>query len=193
MGLKTFSAASLSKDLVFSKLKTRNSKLETSSKLPHCYTRYHERCRRAPLELAVVAGFMLALLAFLSYFLFFVQFALTRNFPWMNLLLFAVAAGLLWVGIRRAFRSPALYRGKIFGPILAVLSVLIFGFFAFAIFVAGRQMPASAAAPHVGAKAPDFTLTDSANKPVSLAALLATPLHGAAPRGVLLVFYRGYW
>jgi len=139
------------------------------------------------------AGFLLAVLAFLSYFFFFVQFVLTRNFPWMNLLLFAVAAGLLWVGIRRAFRNPALYRGKVFGPILAVLSVFIFGFFAFAIFVAGRQMPASVAAPPVGAKAPDFTLTDAGNKSVSLAELLAAPLHGAAPRGVLLVFYRGYW
>ena len=138
-------------------------------------------------------GFLLAVLAFLSYFFFFVQFVLTRNFPWMNLLLFAVAAGLLWVGIRRAFRNPALYRGKVFGPILAVLSVLVFGFFAYSIFVAGRQMPASVAAPPVGAKAPDFTLTDAGNKSVSLAELLAAPLHGATPRGVLLVFYRGYW
>ena len=44
-----------------------------------------------------------------------------------------------------------------------------------------------------GDKAPDFTLTDAGNKSVSLAELLAAPLHGATPRGVLLVFYRGYW
>lgn len=139
------------------------------------------------------AGFVLSVLAFLSYFFFFVQFPWTRNFPWVNLLLFLVAAGLLAVGIRRAFRLPELYRGRILGPILAGFSFLIFGLFVFAIFIAGRQMPASAAAPRVGTKAPDFTLMDSDNKPVSLAALLTEPVHGSAPKGVLLVFYRGYW
>jgi hypothetical protein len=139
------------------------------------------------------AGFVLSVIAFLSYFSFFVEFSSTRNFPWANLLLFAIATGLLAVGIRRAFRRPQAYRGKIFGPILAGLSGLILGFFVFAIFVFARHMPASAAAPHIGAKAPDFTLTDSDNKPVSLANLLTQPVGGAAPKGVMLVFYRGYW
>ncbi len=117
------------------------------------------------------AGFVLSVIAFLSYFAFFVEFPSTRNFPWANLLLFAIAAGLFAAGIRRAFRRPLSYRGKIFGPILAGLSTLILGFFVFAIFVAARHMPASAAAPRVGARAPDFTLTDSDRKPVSLANL----------------------
>jgi hypothetical protein len=144
-------------------------------------------------------GFLVAVLAFVSYFLFFVQFPLTRNFPWMNLILFAVALALFWMGLRRAFRNPASdrgpesYRGKIFGPILAVLSVSILVFFLLVVFVAGRQMPAAAAAPPVGSKAPDFTLTDTTGQSVSLAQLETTPVHGAAPRGVLLVFYRGYW
>jgi len=139
------------------------------------------------------AGFLVAVLAFVSYFLFFVQFPLTRNFPWMNLILFAVALALFWMGLRRAFRNPASYRGKIFGSILAVLSALIFVFFIYGIFIAGRQLPASAAAPPVGSQAPDFTLADTAGQSVSLAQLETTPVHGAAPRGVLLVFYRGYW
>jgi len=54
-------------------------------------------------------------------------------------------------------------------------------------------MPALAAALRVGAKTPDFTLADSDNKAVSLAGLLTEPICGAAPKGVLLVFYRGYW
>ena len=144
-------------------------------------------------NLPLWTGFLVAIVAFISYFLFFVQFPLTRNFPWMNLILFAVAAVLLWVGLRRAFSNPALHRGKIFGPILTVLSVFIFAFFSYAVFVAGRQLPASAAAPPVGAKAPDFTLTDTGNKPVSLSQLLTVPVNNAAPKGVLLVFYRGYW
>jgi len=138
-------------------------------------------------------GFALSVVAFISYFALFVEFSSTRNFPWANFLLFAVAGGLLAVGIRRAFRLPQSYRGKIFGPILAGLSVLVFGFFVFAIFVAGRDMPAAAAAPRIGARAPDFTLTDSDNKSVSLANLLSEPIVGAAPKGVMLVFYRGYW
>jgi len=139
------------------------------------------------------AGFALSVIAFLSYFAFFVEFPSTRNFPWANLLLFAIAAGLLAVGMRRAFRRPQSYRGRIFGPILAGLSTLILGFFVFAIFVAARHLPASAAAPRVGATAPEFTLTDSDNRPVSLANLLTQPVGGAAPKGVMLVFYRGYW
>ncbi len=139
------------------------------------------------------AGFALSVIAFLSYFAFFVEFPSTRNFPWANLLLFAIAAGLLAVGMRRAFRRPQSYRGRIFGPILAGLSTMILGFFVFAIFVAARHLPASAAAPRVGATAPEFTLTDSDNRPVSLANLLTQPVGGAAPKGVMLVFYRGYW
>ena len=139
------------------------------------------------------AGFALSVIAFLSYFAFFVEFPSTRNFPWANLLLFAIAAGLLSMGIRRAFQRQQGYRGKIFGPILAGLSALIFGFFVFAIFVAARHLPPSAASPRVGVKAPDFTLSDSDNRPVSLASLLTEPISGAAPKGVMLVFYRGYW
>jgi hypothetical protein len=139
------------------------------------------------------AGFVLSVIAFLSYFAFFVEFSSTRNFPWVNLLLFAIAAALLAAGIRRAFQRPQSYRGKIFGPFLVGLSTLILGFFIFGIFVAARHLPASAAAPRVGAKAPDFTLSDSDNKPVSLANLLTEPVGGAAPKGVMLVFYRGYW
>jgi len=143
-------------------------------------------------------GFLLAVLAFLSYPVFFVQFPLTRNFPWVNFILFACALALLFVGLRRAFGNTASYRGssyrgKIFGPILALLSVSILALFLYGFFVSGRELPASAAAPPVGSKAPDFTLTDTAGQSVSLAQLLTTPVHGAAPRGVLLVFYRGYW
>src|SRR5262249_11784828 len=92
-------------------------------------------------------GFALSLLAFVSYFSFFVQFPWTRNFPWANLLLFALAAGLLAMGMRRAFRLPEQYRGKFVGSILAGLSVLILGLFVFSIFIGGRRMPADLAPP----------------------------------------------
>ena len=139
------------------------------------------------------AGFVLTLIAFASYIVLFVNFPVTRNFPWLNLLLFAGAAALLIVGWRRAYQQPELYRGKIAGPVLSLLSALILGLFIFQIFVLGRQLPVSAAAPQVGSKAPDFTLQDATNQSVSLGDLLNSPVSGSQPKGVLLVFYRGYW
>ena len=141
------------------------------------------------------AGFLLSFIAFLSYFLVFVTFPVTRDFPWANLLLFAISAVLLLVGLRRAFAPelPHPKRSKIAAAVLAALSVTVMGFFILTIFVAGRQLPASHDAPQVGQKAPDFTLPDTNKKPVSLAELIASPVNGQAPRGVLLVFYRGYW
>jgi hypothetical protein len=130
-------------------------------------------------------GFLLVLAGFLSYS-FFAQFPITRDFPWANLLLFAAGGVLLVAGLVRAFRKPELYRGKVFGTILAVLSLLVFGFFAFGVFYMVRQMPASAGAPRVGQKAPDFTLPDQDGKPVALTDLLS-------PNGTVLIFYRGHW
>ena len=84
---------------------------------------------------------------------------------------------------------------KITGPILGTLSLLALGFFCYIVFYMTRQLPASAGAPHVGQKAPEFVLPDTTNQPVSLASLLSTPLVGSQvpPKGVVLVFYRGYW
>jgi hypothetical protein len=144
-------------------------------------------------------GFLLSLFAYISYFAVFVSFPVTRDFPWVNLLLFAAAAALLLVGVRRAYAPDRTHptRSKITGTVVATLSVAIFGFFIFATFITARQLPASHGAPQVGQKAPDFSLTDIYGKTVSLSEIMASPVNGKAgspnPRGVLLVFYRGYW
>ena len=141
------------------------------------------------------AGFLLSVLAFLSYFVLFAKFPVTRDVPWANFLLFGIAIILLGLGLKRAFGQSQLYRGKIFGSILSVASLLIVTFFCLLIFKLSKQLPASAAAPRIGAKAPDFELSDTQGKNVSLGSLLTTPIAStrAAPKGVLLVFYRGYW
>ena len=145
-------------------------------------------------------GFLLSLAAFLSYFLFFVRFPLTRDFPWANLGLFALSVALVVAGIRRAFAGdvPHPTRSRIVGSIVATLSLVIVGLFVFSVFVMARWLPAAHGAPQVGQTAPDFTLADTQNKPVSLSELLnaADPEDAATSqksRGVLLVFYRGYW
>ena len=141
------------------------------------------------------SGFVLTLAAFLTYFFVFVWFPVTRDFPWANLVMFAIAGVLLYMGMRRAFASdrPHPTRSKIVASIVSVFSVVVFGLFVFTIFVFARWLPASQGAPQVGQRAPDFTLPDTSGKQVSLNELLTTPINGNAPKGVLLVFYRGYW
>ena len=137
-------------------------------------------------------GFVLSVVTFFSYFAVFVWYPITRDFPWANLLLFAISAVLLLIGVRRAFGSDR-RRSKIAAVIVATLGVVVIAFFLFAFFVGGRELPASKGAPQIGQKAPDFSLNDSSGKAVSLNELLTTPINGAPPKGVLLVFYRGYW
>jgi hypothetical protein len=97
-------------------------------------------------------GFLFMLAGFLSYSAFFARFPVTRDFPRANLILFATGGILLAVGLVPAFGKPKGYCGKIFGSILTVLSVLMFGLFSYVIFYELRQVPASTAAPHVGQK-----------------------------------------
>lgn len=140
-------------------------------------------------------GFLLTLGAFLSYFFVFVRFPVTRDFPWANLVLFLIAAVLLFAGMRRGFASdrPHPVRAKIVSSIVGALSLFVIAFFVFTVFIASRWLPASTGAPQVGQRAPDFTLVDTTGKSVSLSELLSAPVNGSPPKGVLLVFYRGYW
>jgi hypothetical protein len=137
-------------------------------------------------------GFLLVVAGVVSYVPVFAQFPLTRDFPWVNLLMCAAGLALLMAGVVRAYRRKEVYRGRVVGPILALLGALAVAFFCWGILVVARQLPASAAAPHVGQKAPNFTLPDQDGKPVSLASLLA-PQPGARSGGALLIFYRGHW
>lgn len=131
-------------------------------------------------------GFVFALAGFLTY-PFFTQFPATRDFPWVNFLFFGVGGILLLAGLVRAFGKPKLYRGKVFGSILTTVSVLGFALFSYLVFFELRQVPASTGAPHVGQKAPEFTLPDQDGKSVALADLLS------GSKGTVLIFYRGFW
>lgn len=140
-------------------------------------------------------GLLLTVAAFMSFFFIFVRFPITRDFPWANFVLFAIAAVFLFLGLRRGFAPdrPHPLRSKIVSLLVTVVGVLVIGLFAFAYFVGGRMLPASKGAPQVGQRAPEFTLPDSTGKQVSLNELMTSPINGKAPRGVLLIFYRGYW
>lgn len=140
-------------------------------------------------------GFALCLFAFLSYPFIFVDWPLTRDFPWANIILFVIAAILLFIGVRRAFGAERGWLSKIGASILAGFSALVLAGFIMVAFVASTWLPDSAGAPQIGQTAPDFTLTDTTGNQVTLAELRTTPIQpgSPSPRGVLLIFYRGYW
>ncbi len=130
--------------------------------------------------------------------------------PWLSLAMALAAVIYAAIGLRRAFGQSHLYGGKISGCILGTLALLMFGLVLFGHFHA-RDLPASTGAPQVGQKAPDFALSDSNGNKVSLGQLLGsaqgagatgnaaeasgatTAAGSAAPKAVLLIFYRGYW
>lgn len=145
-----------------------------------------------PRNFLPLAGFLVCVVAFVSYFLVFLRFPLTRDVPWANWLLFAAGLALVGAGLRRAFRQPERYRGRVMGPVFGLLSLAVTGFFLYATLVASRELPVSAGAPKVGEKVPDFTLPDTQGRPVHLASLQqAAP--GAPGPWVLLIFFRGTW
>jgi hypothetical protein len=84
-------------------------------------------------------------------------------------------------------RPAASLSRKDFRPIFTAIAVLVVAFFSYAIFYVVRQVPASAGAPRVGQKAPDFILLDQDGKPIGLGDLLS------GSRAVALIFYRGFW
>ena len=132
-------------------------------------------------------GVAIVLVALVSYVPFFALFPATRDIPWANYLLFLIGGALLAAGVRRAFRNPEQYRGKISGSILAGLSAILFGLFVLSVTYFSKQIPSAETALGVNQQAPPFVLVDAAGKQVSSADLLKDH------RGLVLVFYRGYW
>jgi hypothetical protein len=116
----------------------------------------------------------------------------TETSTWLIVAVPVLGVVFLLLGVIPAFRQPQVYRGKLWGSILTVLSLLLCAG-SVTVFVFTRHLPRSAGAPQVGQRLPEFTLPDSTGKSVSLPQLLAGAPGSPAPKGVLLVFYRGYW
>ncbi len=153
-------------------------------------------------------GLLLAVAAMLSNAGFFLRVPGERAIPWLSLALAIAALVCAVTGVMRAFRQPQVYSGKVTSSILSVVVLLIFAVTVFG-HISSRALPASAGAPQEGQKAPDFTLADTSGNKVSLGQLLGkadaanaggpSPASAsssatvAAPKAVLLVFYRGDW
>ena len=139
-------------------------------------------------------GFLFVLSAPVVYFSVFIRFPALRDHPWLTFPVFGIGLMLMAFGVRCAYHEPWIYRGKIFGTILAVLSIAVVTLFGAGVYYFARQLPTSGGAPKVGEQAPDFTLQDTDNHNVTLSSLLhSTPAGGDKLAGVVLIFYRGAW
>ena len=134
----------------------------------------------------IVAGFLLSLLAF-SYPLLFSGWSLGSDIRWVSIALFVFAAVFVIIGLSRAFASGRGKLSKVIAAVLTLFSAFTLGLFIFLAFIMATWLPKSVGAPQVGQKAANFSLADTSNKQVSLAETLSKQ------KGVLLVFYRGYW
>lgn len=140
--------------------------------------------RRRPM-LVVWAGLAMTVTGALSYFLYFFQFPALRDTPLLNLpvvWLGLAAATVGWVGV---FGRGGSVLGKASASVAFLMTLAVAGMFSFYIFFMSYQLPDAATAPVVGATAPEFSLADQDNNPVSLSDYRS--------RKVVLVFYRGFW
>jgi len=150
---------------------------------------------KAPRNSALWLGLAIALAAALCNAVLFLNPPAQRLIPWLSLVLGIVALVLIILGVKNLFTRSRTVVRRVLGVFVAVVSLLLSAG-SILLFFHARAVPPSADAPQVGQKAPDFTLPDANNQPVSLAQLFA-PAPGdaaaVAPRAVLLIFYRGYW
>ena len=126
----------------------------------------------------VFLGPVLAFVGVASYFAFFLDFAITRDVPWVNLILLALALAASIAGLVRS-RRRVLAAGGL------ALTLALGGFFLFFCYVSSYDLPSAELALDVGAPVPAIVLRDDRGQDVDLEALSRDK--------AVLVFYRGHW
>ena len=137
-------------------------------------------------------GFALALASVLSNSVLFLSPPGQAVLPWISIALAVLALVFLVRGLEQVFRTSRGPASKFGSWVLALACLFLVGLSALASFKS-RNMPAAAEAPQIGQTAPEFMLTDTHNRPVSLAQLFSSAENDPPPKAVLLIFYRGYW
>ena len=138
-------------------------------------------------------GLLICFVGAFSNIFYFLNPPVQAALPWINLLVPIAGFAIVVFGLWRAYAHPEAYGGKVLGPVFAIICLILAGGSTSGFFHA-RDLPRSTGAPHVGQKAPDFTLADSDGRRVSLSQLLSGAGEKSnAPKSVLLIFYRGYW
>ena len=118
-----------------------------------------------------------------SYFTVFARWPALRDFPWVNLPLVLVGAGVSVVAFRRRRRESLLSR--VFAWSGLGFSALLAGLFVFYVFVFSSTLPAATTLTVELEQAPDFALADQHGRVVRLADLRG--------KKAVLVFFRGFW
>ena len=140
-----------------------------------------------PRNRAVWLAPLLALAALASYFTLIISrpaFADLRDFPWLNLVLLAVAVVLSARAVPRAWLRGGLLRrsGAIAGLGFSALCAVMLSYY---LFVSTYRVPDAASVVPTGESIPEITLADQRDRPVDLAQL--------SQGDSVLVFYRGHW
>ena len=141
------------------------------------------------------SGLLFAIGALLCNGVTFLNIGGERAVPWLSVVLALGSLILVAHGLYLTLGQAGVFRRKILGFILSSVSIVLAGIAIFS-FIHARALPRSAAAPQLGQKVPDFTLSDTNGRIVSFDQMFA-PQAGdspeVTPKAVLLVFYRGYW
>jgi hypothetical protein len=134
-------------------------------------------------RLARWLGPLVAVAGVASYFTLFYRWPLTRDFPWLNLALLALAVGLSLRGFQGFASGTRVARA---GAVTSLaLSAALSALFVWYCFGLSYGLPSEERALAVGAPVPALTLRDHMDRNVDLAAAARQPL--------VLVFYRGHW
>jgi cytochrome oxidase Cu insertion factor (SCO1/SenC/PrrC family) len=123
-------------------------------------------------------GPLLALVGVASYFTVFVNWPITRDVPWVNLILLALALAASIAGLMRA-------RRRVIAAGALALTLALSGFFVWYCYVFSYDIPSAELALDVGAPVPAVVLRDDRGQEVELAKLSRDKL--------VLVFFRGHW
>ena len=127
---------------------------------------------------------LISFVGFVSYFLVFARYPLTRDFPVVNLPLVFLALMLASIGFRWAWSTGK--RGKRILHGLGSIATCFFGaVLVWYVFSLSYELPAATEEAGKMTEAPSFSLPNAKGEEISLASMQGSR--------VLLVFYRGFW
>ena len=134
---------------------------------------------------SVWLGPLIVFLGAVSYFIYFAQIPVLRDFPWINSPVVLLGCWINLIAIKRAFGRSDLYRGKLMAALSMVFSILLTALFASYIGYISYQLPAPTETTQGLSIAPEFVLSDQNGQEVDLSDFRGKKL--------IVTFYRGHW
>ena len=129
-------------------------------------------------------GLPIVVLGFITYFIVFVDYPLTRDFPWVSIPIMLFGLWLAWKFYWRSRTHPSRWK-RVYGWLQMTAAFFLSALFGFYIFSYSYQLPSANSTLAQGATPTNFTLKDHEGNDVSL-----TDFRGQT---VIVCFYRGHW